>query len=67
MAPVPVTVVADPVECRLPELPQPFELVGMASPDGIVITKTDAANIASYVMAQTAWIRAATACISAAH
>lgn len=39
----------------------------MASPDGIVITKTDAANIASYVMAQTAWIRAATACISAAH
>lgn len=66
MTPIPVVTITEPVECALPELPQPFEIVGMASPDGIVITKTDAANIASYVLAQTAWIRAATACIGGA-
>lgn len=63
MTPAPVVTVAEPVECRLPELPLPFEIVGMASPDGIVVTKTDAANIAAYVLAQTAWIRAASVCI----
>lgn len=66
MTPIPVVTIADPIECHLPDLPQPFEIVGMASPDGIVITKSDAANIATYVMAQTAWIRAAAACISPA-
>ena len=39
----------------------------MATPDGIVMTKTDMANIASYVLGLRAWIVAASSCITAAH
>jgi len=65
--PIPAVTIAEPIECALPELPQPFELVGMATPDGIVMTKTDMANIASYVLGLRAWIVAASSCITAAH
>lgn len=66
MTPIPVVTIAEPIECALPELPQPFEIVGMASPDGILVTRTDAANIASYVLGLRAWIVAAAPCIGGA-
>lgn len=66
MTPIPVVTIAEPVECALPELPQPFEIVGMASPDGILVTRSDAANIAAYVLGLRAWIVAAAPCIGGA-
>ena len=41
----------------------PAQLVGMATPDGIVMTKADMSELARYTAGLQAWIRAASICI----
>jgi hypothetical protein len=65
VAPAPIVTVAPRAVCNLPALPQPFDLVGMATPDGIVITKSDMAPLVGYLVAVRAWINAAQICIEA--
>lgn len=63
MIPAPVVTVAEPIVCALPPLPFPAQLVGMATPDGIVMTKSDMAELARYTAGLQAWIQAASICI----
>lgn len=63
VTPAPITVVAPRTPCLLPALPAPFELVGMPTPQGIVITKSDMAPLAGYLVAVRGWIAAAQICI----
>ncbi len=64
--PPPVTVIAEPLVCDLPALPESLaKAVGYPSPDGksIYITVTDYAALGSYVLGLHQWITAASACI----
>lgn len=61
--PAVIHVQPDPVPCRLPVLPEPVQVVGMATPDGIYVTKTDVANLAAYIVGVRGWIRAAALCL----
>lgn len=63
LAPLPVAIAAPKLPCELPELPLPVQLVGMASPDGIVLTKSDAIALLAYLEGERAWIDAARVCL----
>jgi hypothetical protein len=67
VTPVPVTVIAEPIVCDLPPLPDPLSKpVGFPSPDGqsILVSISDMALVVGYVSAMRAWIMAATGCIA---
>ena len=58
-----VTISKSP-DCHLPTLPVPFQIVGMASPDGILVTKSDIADLARYILGLRNWVNAADACLA---
>ena len=66
MTPIPVVTIAEPIVCNLPELPMPAEPIGMATPQGIVVTKSDLAGVAAEIMGLREWIRSAAICIGGA-
>jgi hypothetical protein len=56
----PVKVITiDPPRCVLPDLPEPFKMVGYPSPDGqqIYMSKTDVAQLAVYLAALRNWVQ----------
>lgn len=64
--PAPRTVIAEPLECKLPSLPLPLtKPVGFPSPDGaqIFVSLTDWATLGAYVLGLHQWIEAAAPCI----
>jgi hypothetical protein len=63
--PAPVVEVAKPPECDLPDLPGPIHpAIGYPDPNGIYLTRTDFADLASYVMALRDWVLAAQPCLT---
>jgi len=67
--PLPVTVIAEPLACQLPELPMGLpEAVGFPSPDGqsIFVSVSDWATLSDYALGLNAWIWAAAECMTGA-
>ena len=63
--PATIAVQPAPVPCNLPPLPEPVQIVGMAAPDGIYVTKADVAALVGYLVGVRGWISAAAACMEA--
>jgi len=64
-----VTVIAEPLECNLPDLPGPFaNAVGYPSPDGqtIYVSISDFAALGGYLLAMRLWIDSASGCLTGA-
>jgi hypothetical protein len=51
--------------CILSPRPQPYQLVGMASPGGIVVTKSDLAELLTWLTAMSDWAASAQLCLEA--
>lgn len=64
MTPPPVTIVAEPIECPLPELPVAAKPIGMATPNGIVVTRSDLEDVAREIQGLRDWIVSAAICIA---
>lgn len=68
VTPAPVVVLGKLPECALPELPGSIKpMVGYPDPDGIYLSRSDFASIATYVMAMRDWIIAAQPCLTRSH
>ncbi len=63
VSPTPIVTVAPSLPCSLPPRPQKYEHVGMASPDGIVVTKSDLAGLVVWLEAMNAWAAGAAVCL----
>lgn len=58
-----VAVMAPELPCNLPTLPVPIQVVGMASEQGVLVTKTDLQSLVIYLAGIRAWVDAAQLCI----
>lgn len=65
VVPKPSVQLARMPECVLPDLPGPIHpAIGFPDANGIYLTKSDFADLASYVMALRDWVLAAQPCLS---
>jgi hypothetical protein len=62
---VPTTIHVAPstTPCILAPRPQPYELVGMASPDGVLVTKSDLKSLLVWLGAMNSWAESAALCL----
>lgn len=63
--PMPTYVEAPRLPCSLPPRPRAFEVVGMPSTEGILVTKTDLAGLLAWLTSTSKWMDAAAVCLAA--